>query len=144
MGNAREEDVNHEYQTMERPTYDTSSFRPNSNAGRQLPPVPGSQDRIPSVPGYAKPYARPFDALPSPPPSPPSSDKGSNNKPLETDIGKKHALKRYCQFSLNTSLPDQILPPIMQFHKICLILKILIKSQLYNNKIFVKLYFKNS
>ena len=25
--NAREEDVNHEYQTMERPTYDTSSFR---------------------------------------------------------------------------------------------------------------------
>jgi len=70
---------------MERPTYDTSSFRPNSNAGRQLPQVPGSQDRIPSVPGYAKPYARPFDAPPSPPPSPPSSDKGSN-KPLETDI----------------------------------------------------------
>jgi len=32
------------------------------------------------------------------------SDKGSNNKPLETDIGKKHALKKYNQFSL----PDQI------------------------------------
>ena len=91
--------------------------RPNSNAGRQLPQVPGSQDRIPSVPGYAKPYARPFDAPPSPPPSPPSSDKGSNNKPLETDIGKKHALKRYIQY---TRLPDQILPPIMQLHEIVL------------------------
>ena len=97
--NNREEDVNHEYQTMERPaTYETSSFRPSTQnstvghatstsniLGRQLPQVPGNQDRIPSVPGYAKPYARPFDAPPSPPPSPPTSEKATN-KPLETNL----------------------------------------------------------
>lgn len=68
----REEDNNHEYQTMDRPTYDSTFRPPNTIAGRQLPQVP-SMDRIPSVPGYAKPYARPFEAPTSPPPSPPRS-----------------------------------------------------------------------
>lgn len=85
----REEDVNHEYQTMDRITYEAASsastFRPPAqssssvNSGRQLPQVPS----IPSVPGYAKPFARPFDAPPSPPPSPPRS---SQSRPLETNF----------------------------------------------------------
>ena len=91
----REEDVNHEYQTMDRPVYDggaASTFRPQNNPlhGRQLPQVPQDRDRIPSVPGYAKPYARPFDAPPSPPPSPPSSSSAGSRKPsgrpLETNF----------------------------------------------------------
>ena len=81
MGSSgHQEDVNHEYQTMDRITYDTgstpSTFRPPAqtatstprsstvNSGRQLPQVPS----IPSVPGYAKPFARPFDAPPHPHP----------------------------------------------------------------------------
>ena len=40
---------------------------------------------------------------------------------LKQTIGKKHALKKYDQFPLNTAfgeVMDQILPPVVQFHEI--------------------------
>ena len=89
--------MNHEYQTMDRITYDPSSstFRPSSNmnGSRQLPQVPSTAplvdtNRIPSVPGYAKPFARPFEAPPSPPPSPPRS---SQSRPLETNFDEPNS-----------------------------------------------------
>merc|ERR1712062_3149 len=83
----REEDVNHEYQTMDRVTLESSSFRPqHGGSTRQLPKVPNTS--IPGVPGYAQPFARPFDPPPSPPPSPPRSQQshGHGQRPLETNF----------------------------------------------------------
>ena len=81
----REEDVNHEYQTMDRVTLESSSFRPqNGGSTRQLPKVPNTS--IPGVPGYAQPFARPFDPPPSPPPSPPRSQQSHGQRPLETNF----------------------------------------------------------
>ena len=103
--------VNSEYQTMDRSLYETSTFRPQqqipmqSPSGRSLPPPPATPSSptttrpsfgegattIPSVPGYAKPYAhtgaqRPFE----PPPEPP----GSRRPLLETSLDEDAALNR--------------------------------------------------
>ena len=85
----RQEDVNHDYQTMDRSYYEAAStFRPQQPAaintatprptpyGRSLPKIPANESMtIPSVPGYAKPFAHISMGrgnLP-PPPAPPSS-----------------------------------------------------------------------
>ena len=90
----REEDVNHEYQTMDRVTLESSTFRPpHGGSTRQLPKVPSTS--IPGVPGYAQPFARPFDPPPSPPPSPPRSQQSHHHqRPLETNFDDPDTLSR--------------------------------------------------
>lgn len=66
-----------EYQTMDRSLYDTSTFRPQERA---LPQVP---DTIPSVPGYARPFAHVTNGARPPQPPPPVP---GPPPPLETSL----------------------------------------------------------
>lgn len=89
----RQEDLNHDYQTMDRSYYEASTFRPQHPAqtkvgstgsrsspfgGRSLPKIPPNET-IPSVPGYAKPVAHTSlsnsqaRAQLPPPPAPPTT-----------------------------------------------------------------------
>lgn len=95
----RQEDLNHDYQTMDRSYYEASTFRPQHPAqtklgntgvsksspfgGRSLPKIPANET-IPSVPGYAKPVAHTSlsnsqaRAQLPPPPAPPTSSPPRN------------------------------------------------------------------
>ena len=105
--------VGDEYQTMDRSLYEASTFRPaqvpvqiqpnNPNiSSRPLPPINAGNDRIPSVPGYAKPYAhsaqRPFQ----PPPEPP--------KPLRTSLKDNEEGARSRKPLLETTLDNETRP----------------------------------